>query len=103
MDRNLILNTNKKARIRDEGTEFVDNRARQKGEFVLMCFMALLMGYNLFKGIHSYDLMTVFWAYTAVTNLYKYKEYHQKADLVAAIGGIVAALGFLLSYLLETW
>lgn len=103
MDRNVILESNKQARVRDEGTEFVDNRARRKGEFVLMCLMVLLMVYNLFKGIRSYDLMTVFWAYTAVTNLYKYKAYHQKTDLVAAIAGIVAALGFLVSYFLQTW
>lgn len=103
MDRNVILENNKKAKLRDEGTEFVDNRARQKGEAVLMSFMLLLMIYNFFKGISSYDLMTVFWAYAAVTNLYKYQAYRQKSDLVTTIFATVAALGFLVNYFSQTW
>lgn len=30
MDRNVILESNKQARVRDEGTEFVDNRRGEK-------------------------------------------------------------------------
>ena len=103
MDRNVILESNKQARIRDEGTEFVDNRARRKGEFVLMCLMVFLMVYNLLKGIQSDDLMAVFWAYTSVIYLHKYKVYRQKTDLVATVAAMVAALANLLLYFLHTW
>ena len=103
MDRNVILDKNKQAKVRDEGTEFVDNPARQKGEALLMSFMLLLMIYNYFKGIPSYDLMTVFWAYGAVTNLYKYLAYRRKSDLVTTIFTAIAALCSFMNYFSQTW
>lgn len=103
MNRDEILESNKKLLVRDEGTEFIENRARLKGEACLVTFMLLLMVYNFFKGIPSYDLMTVFWAYMSVTNFYKYRVNRQRLELVTSVAALIAALGFLVSYILQTW
>lgn len=103
MDHNDILKINKQAKINDEGIEFVDNRARKKGEIVLMCLMIFLVIYNLFKGFESNDLMAILWAYTSVLLLHKYKAYRRKTDLVATVSAMVAAIANLLLYFLQTW
>lgn len=103
MDRDEILSRNKQRQAKDEGIEFVETQSKLYGEKALMIFLIVLMIYNFCKGISNYDLMTVFWAYMAFCNLYKYKAYKQKIDLVTVVASFIASLGFLASYLLKTW
>ena len=103
MTRDEILTRNKASNPKDEGKAYVEDKARRYGEIGLCIVFALLIIYNFFKGKSTYDLLAIFWGYLGMNYIYKYKANKTKGSLVTAICGIVAAVCFLLVYVLQTW
>lgn len=85
--------------------DYVDENLRKKmsGEIGLCIFFILLVIYNFIKGLSVYDLLAIFWGYLGVSYIYKYRAFKTKKSLITAVCGIIAAVGFLLSYVLQTW
>lgn len=103
MDRNEILTRNKECKPKDEGIEHVENKSRRYGEIGFMVVFMLLVFYNFAKGLPIYDLLAIFWGYLGMSYVYKYRIFKTKAYLVTAICGMIAAVVFLLDYVLQTW
>jgi len=103
MERNEILNRNKESKSKDEGLEYIEDKSRRYGEMGFTVICMLLIIYNFAKGLPIYDLMAVFWGYLGMSYVYKYRAFKTKAYLVTAICGIIAAVVFLLDYVLQTW
>lgn len=103
MDKNRILENNKKAAPADEGVQHLDNRARGVGTTCMLAVIAALIVYNLFKGLPSEGLQTVLWAYVGTEALYKYRHSKGKTWLVAAVAGLAASVLFLANYILQSW
>ena len=102
MDRDEILRRNKDAKAKDEGEEYVEARARRFGEFGLVTFLILLSVYKGIKGMPFQDIVAIVWAYLGVSYVYKYIKMRSSRNLTAAICGMIAAVCFLLSYILNT-
>ncbi|MBC3796238.1 DUF6442 family protein [Acetobacterium tundrae] len=103
MNRDEILSRNKEGNPKDEGMEYIEVQSKRHGENGLYIFFAVLVLYNFFKGLPIYDLLSVFWGYLSLGYIYKYQAFKTKKSLLIAILGMVAAICFLLSYILETW
>jgi len=103
MERNEILNRNKAGKPKDEGLEYIEDKSRRYGEIGFTVIFILLVFYNFAKGLPIYDLLAVFWGYLGMSYVYKYRTFKTKAYLVTAICGMIAAVVFLLDYVLQTW
>lgn len=103
MDRNEILTRNKDSKSKDEGLVYVEDKSRRYGEVGFTVIFVLLVFYNFAKGLPIYDLLAIFWGYLGMSYVYKYRALKTKANLVTAIFGIIAAVVFLLDYVLQTW
>ncbi|MDL2294994.1 DUF6442 family protein [Ruminococcaceae bacterium OttesenSCG-928-D13] len=103
MDRNEILEKNKQSAPMDEGVAFHDNRARGVGVTCMVGLIALLIVYNLFKGQPSESLQAVLWAFIGTEALCKFRYSRGKAFLVAGVAGVLTALVFTVTYVLNTW
>ncbi|KNZ41258.1 DUF6442 family protein [Acetobacterium bakii] len=103
MDRNEILTRNKDSKAKDEGLVYVEDKSRRYGEIGLSIMFILLVFYNFAKGLPIYDLLAIFWGYLGMSYVYKYRASKTKGNLVPAIAGLIAAVVFLLDYILQTW
>lgn len=103
MDRDEILNRNKAGKPKDEGKEFIEDKSKRYGEIGFCVIFILLVLYNFFKGRNIYDLLAIFWGYLGMTYLYKYKAIRTKSNLFTAVCGLIAAVCFLVCYIVQTW
>ncbi|MDP4152298.1 MAG: DUF6442 family protein [Bacillota bacterium] len=103
MDRDEILNRNKAGKPKDEGKEFIENKSSKSGAWGLSIFFVLLVLYNFFKGLQIYDLLAIFWGYLGVNYISQYRILKTKSALLTAVCGMIAAVGFLLVYIFQTW
>jgi hypothetical protein len=103
MDRDEILRRNKECNPKDEGVVHIEDRARRYGEVGMCIVFILLILYKLVRGIPANDILALFWAYMGVGSVYKYRACKTKSYLVSAVCGTVAAVAFLLAYVLQTW
>lgn len=103
MDRDEILKRNKNSNPKDEGKVYVEDKARRYGEIGLCIFFILLIIFNSFKNQPTYDLLALFWGYLGVSYIYRYKATKAKGTLLTAVCGMIAAIGFLIAYVLQVW
>lgn len=103
MDRNEILQRNKQGTVQDEGQQYIEMQAKKYGEIGLIAFFIALTVYKWCKGLPANDLLAVVWGYLGVGYIYKYQKVKTKGALVSAICGIVAAVLFALSFVIQTW
>ena len=103
MERSEILEKAKTASQKDEGQEYLNNKARRYGEVGLCAFFLLITGYKLAMGIPANDILAVIWAYVGVGYLSKYRDLKTSRALFQAICGLIAAFAFAFAYLLQTW
>ncbi len=103
MDRDEILRRNKESNPKDEGKVYVEDKAKRYGEIGMCVVFLLLVVYNLIKGQPLDDLLAMFWGYLGVGYFYKYRKFHEKGSLISAVCGMIAAVAFLLAYVIQTW
>ena len=103
MDKKEILEKNKKLMQEDEGKVYTDNRARSLGVTVMIGLIAVLIIYNLFKGLESNNLQAILWTFIGMEAFYKYRFAQDKKFLLTCVCGLIAAVCFLLTYLIQTW
>lgn len=103
MNRDEILERNKADNQKDEGIEYIDNKAGRYGEVGLCIFFILLVIYNFAKGKPVSDLLALFWGYLGMGYIYKFRANKTNRSLISAICGMVAAFSFLLAYVFQTW
>lgn len=103
MDREEILKRGKERKGKDEGEQYIESQSRRYGEIGLSLFFILLLIYKWCKGLPTNDILGLFWGYVGVSYIYKYKFSKTKSTLISAICGMIAALAFTLSYILQTW
>lgn len=98
-----ILEKNRKAIPEDEGMVYQENRARSVGVSCMIILIAALIIYNLTKGISSYSLRSVLWAYIGIEALFKYRHSKSKTFLITGFAGIITSVFSVASYFMETW
>lgn len=103
MDRNEILTRNKQFTKKDEGEQYIEMKARRFGEIGLCVFFIALILYKFVKGLPANDLLAVFWGYLGVGYIYKYRFLKTKNSLISAVCGMIAAIAFVIVYILQTW
>lgn len=79
------------------------DKSQDFGLIGLLVVFVILLAYNLYKGLPISDLNAMFWGYLGMSFVIKYQREKIIIDLIAAIGGIVASLSTLASYILTTW
>ena len=103
MERDEILRRNIETNKVDEGREYVEMKSRRYGEIGLAVFFIALIVYKLIKGLPANDLLAVFWGYLGVGYIFKYRFYKTKSHLVSAVCGMIEAVAFTITYVLQTW
>lgn len=103
MNREEILKRNKESNPKDEGMEYIEDKAKRYGEIGLCIVFIILVIYKTIKGFAIYDLLALFWAYFGIGYIYKYRIFKTKKSLISAICGMIAAICSVLAYVLQTW
>jgi len=85
----------------DEGQKDIVIRSSQYGEIgLIVCFIVLIV-FKLFNGLPAQDLLSLFWAYLGMKNVYRYQRDKSKANLIAAVCGMIASVCFALAYFFQ--
>ncbi|WP_294373204.1 DUF6442 family protein [uncultured Clostridium sp.] len=103
MNREEILERNRKSKPVDEGEQYVEDKSRNVGEIGIIMFFIILFVYKEWKGIPTEDLIGLFWGYLGFSYIGKFKYYRTKRYLVCTILGLLGALIFITSYMLKMW
>ena len=104
MDKNEILEKSRKENLlHDEGVLNARNKGREWGVVGFLALCALVMLYNLIRGVDSSLPMVFFLGYLSCEALGQYGVRREKIFLFSGIIGTVGALASLASYILETW
>ena len=103
MKREEILKRSKEIKLKDEGVQYIESQSRRYGEIGLAIFFIILIIYKWYKGIPNQDIIGLFWGYLGVGSIYKYKFLKTRITLISTICGIIVAIFFTLSYVMNTW
>ncbi|WAG67950.1 DUF6442 family protein [Clostridium estertheticum] len=82
--------------------EYLKTKGRGIGVIGFIAIIIFVVIYNFINGLDSYSVFSIFWSYIALDGYGKYKILKEKKYLTTAIAGIVASIGFLISYILTT-
>ena len=86
----------------DEGIKYLETKGRGVGIIGFFAIIIFIVIYNFINGQNSYSVFSIFWSYIALEGYGKYKILKERKYLTTAIAGIVASIGFLISYILTT-
>ena len=104
MDKNEILEKSRKEnQLHDEGVLNARNKGREWGVVGFLALCALVMAYNLIRGLDNSLPMVFFLGYLSCESLGQYGARREKIFLYSGLIGLVGALASLASYVLETW
>ena len=104
MDKNEILEKSRKEnQLHDEGVLNARNKGREWGVVGFLALCALVMFYNLIRGVDSSLPMVFFLGYLSCEALGQYGVRREKIFLYSGLIGLVGTLASAVSYVLETW
>ncbi|MGN0144071.1 MAG: DUF6442 family protein [Clostridium sp.] len=103
MNREEILERNKRSSIVDEGEQYIEDRSRNIGEIGIIFFFIVLFAYKIWRGIPSEDLVGLFWGYLSFIYIGKLKYCRRKIYFAFSIVSMIGAMVFIVSYILKTW
>ena len=104
MDKNEILEKSRKEnQLHDEGVLNARNKGREWGVVGFLALCALVMLYNLIRGVDSSLPMVFFLGYLSCEALGQYGARREKIFLYSGLIGLVGTLASVASYVLETW
>ena len=104
MDKNEILEKSRKEnQLHDEGVLNARNKGREWGVVGFLALCALVMAYNLIRGLDNSLPMVFFLGYLSCESLGQYGARREKIFLYSGLIGLVGALASLASYVLVTW
>ena len=104
MDKNEILEKSRKEnQLHDEGVLNARNKGREWGVVGFLALCALVMLYNLIRGVDSSLPMVFFLGYLSCESLGQYGARREKIFLYSGLIGLVGTLASVASYVLETW
>ena len=103
MDKHEILERNKKSKFPDEGEQYANDKARSFGVIGFASFLVLILIINLVRGVKSFDLLSILWAYSAFESFSRYRYSKKNSHLLGTIASGVAAVCFFISYLLSVF
>ncbi|MBZ9623171.1 DUF6442 family protein [Clostridium sp. FP2] len=101
MNKEEILSKSREEK-NDEGIKYLEDKGRKFGEIGFSAIIIFLVIYNLIKGLNSYSVFSIFWAYLALKYYGKYKILKEKEYLIGMIAGTIASLGSLFNYIWTT-
>lgn len=84
---------------KDEGIEFVRNKAAHWGIVGILLVFCVLVIFNLFTGQDSASIQAMFWSYLGMQNLGWYYHDRTKSNLIIAILGIICGVLNLINYI----
>lgn len=85
----------------DEGTVYAENKGRRYGAIAFCSFFIVILLFNLSTGQSIHMPMSMFWIYVSAEACGKYSASKSKALLTTTVAGAIAAIGFLVCYILE--
>ena len=104
MDKNEILEKSRQEnQLHDEGVLNARNKGREWGVVGFLALCALVMFYNLIRGVDSSLPMVFFLGYLSCEALGQYGVRREKIFLYSGLIGLVGTLASVASYVLETW
>lgn len=104
MDKNEILEKSRKEnQLHDEGVLNARNKGREWGVVGFLALCALVMAYNLIRGLDNSLPMVFFLGYLSCESLGQYGARREKIFLYSGLIGLVGALASVAAYILETW
>jgi len=87
----------------DEGQKDIEMKSNRYGEVgLVICFIVLIV-FKTFKSLPIQDLLSLFWAYLGMKNVYVYQRDKTKTNLIAAVCGMISAVSFALAYFMILW
>ena len=103
MNREEILERNRKSAAVDEGEQYIEDKSRNIGEIGMIFFFIILFIYKLWREIPSGDLIGLFWGYLSFIYIGKLKYCRRKIYFAFSIVSMIGAMVFIVSYILKTW
>jgi hypothetical protein len=103
MDKNEILERNKKSKYPDEGEQYAEYKASNFGVIGFICFSIIILVINLIRGVKSYDIFAIIGAYSTFESFSRYRYSKRKSELVITAVSFIVAVCFFVFYLLSVF
>lgn len=86
----------------DEGLENAKNKGLNAGYKVFLAMIIVLISFNLYMGLNSYALMSLFWGFISAESYSKYEFSKDKGAKFTFICSSIASFGFLVTYIISS-
>ena len=102
MDKKEILQKHKASKPKDEGIEYIDNKANKFGVKGILSVLIIVIIYNAIKGIRNMGFLSIMFAYLGMELYGRYKASKDTTYIYGAIVGIITSIVHLINYILDT-
>ena len=99
MNKDEILKKSRQQK-NDEGMEHAENSGRKFGFAAFTFVFIFILIFSFFMGIQNYAIFALYWTFIAAESIPKYRFTNNKTYLIIAIAGFIAAIAFLLRFLM---
>ena len=103
MNKNEILEKNRKATPKDEGELFFKNQTYKFSMIAMMALLLLLYIYNGIKGLPTDAIMALVLANFTMQCFVNYRQSKNRLYMISGIVGILLCIGRAVMYVIKTW
>lgn len=98
MNKDEILNRSRQSK-KDEGVEFVQNEGVRFGFYVFVIVSFLMVIFNQFIGVKSFDIFALIFIFGSTESMTKYKFTHKKRYIISTVVYILLCIMSLFAYI----
>ena len=102
MNKDDILQKYKDSKPKDEGIEYIDNKANKFASIGFFTVIMIIMIYNAINGIRNMGFISVFFAYSGMESYGRYKASKDSMYIYGAVFGVFASIVYLANYIVDT-
>ena len=102
MNKKEILEKHKAGKPKDEGIEYIDNKANKWGVKGILSILSIVIIYNFISGIRNMGFLSLMFAYIGMESYGRYKASKNTTYIYAAVLGIFASIIYLANYIVDT-
>lgn len=98
MNKEEILRKNRQSK-KDEGIEFVQNEGVRFGFYVFVIISFLMVVFNQFIGVKSFDIFALIFIFASTESMIKYKFTHKKRYIISTVIYVFLCIACLFTYI----